>query len=102
MAEAVPAVQSPLVGAVLTATAFAGPHTPFTGGAEASDAEQDAVVPPLLPPQLHDHGPLPLTVDAVPALQRLAVGALVSLPPFEEPHVPLTLAPPLAEAVSVA
>ena len=53
-------------------------------------AEQVAVVPRPLPKQVHDHGPLPLTVDAVPELQRLAVGALVRLAPFEEPHAPVT------------
>jgi hypothetical protein len=94
-------VQSPLVGAVLTATPFAGPHTPFTGCAEATFvAEQVAVVPPLLPAQLQFQGPLPLTADAVPALQRLAVGAVDRLEPFEEPHTPLTLEPPAA-AVNV-
>ena len=56
----------------------------------ASRAEHCAAVPPLEPAQLHDHGPLPLTAEAVPALQRLAVGALVRLAPFEEPHAPLT------------
>jgi len=99
--DAAPALQRLAVGAVLTDAPFALPHAPFTG-CGGSSAEQLAVVPPLLPAQLHDHGPLPLTVDAVPALQRLAVGALVRLPPFEEPHVPLTLAPPLEEVVSVA
>ena len=75
--DAVPALQRLAVGAALTVPPFEEPHAPFTGGAEATFvAEQVAVVPPLLPAQLHDHGPLPLTVDAVPALQRLAVGAL--------------------------
>ena len=98
--EAEPAVHRPLVGAVLTATPFAGPHAPFTGVA-ASCAEQVAVAPPSLPAQLHDQGPVPLTVDAVPALQRLAAGALAKLPPFAEPHCPLTGSPPEA-TVSVA
>jgi hypothetical protein len=95
-ADAVPALQRLVVGAVLTATPFAGPHCPFTGGGggggggEASCATQVAVVPPLLPAQLHVHEPLPLTTDAVPALQRLVVGALGKLPPLEEPHTPFT------------
>ena len=100
-AEADPVVQSPLVGAVLTATPFAGPHTPFTGWEATFVAEQVAVVPPLLPAQFQLQGPPPVTVDAVPALQRLAVGALDRLDPFEAPHAPLTLPPPAA-AVSVA
>ena len=94
--DAVPAVQRFAVGAVLTVAPFEVPHAPFMGcAATAFVAEQVAVVPPPLPAQVHDHGPLPLTVDAVPALQRFAVGALVRLAPFEEPHAPLTLEVPL-------
>ena len=96
--EAEPVVHSPLVGAVLVMTPFAGPHWPLTG-AEASSARQVAVVPPLLPAQLHDHGPLPLTGEAAPAVQRLAVGALVRLAPFEVPQAPFT---GCAEATLVA
>jgi hypothetical protein len=89
--DAVPALQRFAVGVLVRLPPFEEPHAPFTGCAEATFfAEQVAVVPPLLPAQLHDHGPLPAMVDAVPALQRLAVGALVRLPPFEEPHAPLT------------
>jgi hypothetical protein len=90
---------------VLTVPPFELPHAPFTGCVEATFvAEQVAVVPPLAPAQLHDHGPLPLTVDAVPVVQRFAVGALVRLPLFDEPHAPLTAVGvlPVAEAVSVA
>jgi len=61
-------------------------------------AEQLAVVPPLDPVQLHVQGPLPLTVVAVPALQRLVVGAEVNVPPFEEPQEPFTA---VAENVAV-
>ena len=101
--EAVPVLQRFAVGAVLTVPPFALPHAPFTGVAEATFfAEQVAVVPPLAPAQLHAHGPLPLTVDAVPALQRLAVGALLSVPPFEAPHAPFTGVGDVEEAVSVA
>jgi hypothetical protein len=102
-AEAVPAVQRLAVGAVLSLPPFEEPHAPFTGCAEATSvAEQVAVLPPLLPAQLHDHGPLPLTVDAVPAVQRFAVGAVLSLPPSEEPHAPLTAVDDVEEGVSVA
>ena len=45
---------------------------------EASLSEHDAVPPPLLPAQVHDHGPLPLTFEAVPTLQRFAVGAVLT------------------------
>ena len=84
--EAVPVLQRFAVGLLLRSAAFEEPHAPFV----LSSAEQVAVVPRPLPKQLHDHGPLPLTVDAVPELQRLAVGALVRLAPFEEPHAPVT------------
>ena len=88
-ADAVPALQRLVVGAVLTTTPFAGPHCPFC--AEASFcAEQVAVVPPLLPTQLQLQGPVPVTVVAVPALQSLVVGALVKPAPFEGPHAPVT------------
>ena len=101
-ADAVPAVQRFVVGLTLTVAPFALPQTPLTGVAEAVFfAEQVAVVPPLLPAQVHDHGPVPLTADAVPALQRLAVGAVLKLPPFEEPQRPLTGVGEV-EAVSVA
>ena len=49
-------------------------------------AEHGAVVPPLLPVQLQLHGPLPLTIEANPVLQRLVVGALLIATPFDEPH----------------
>ena len=39
--------------------------------------------------QFHVHGPLPLTVVAVPVLQRLVVGAEVNVPPLDEPHTPV-------------
>jgi hypothetical protein len=52
-------------------------------------AEQLAVVPPLVPPQLQFQGPLPVTVEALPAEQRPLAGTVVKIPLFEEPHVPL-------------
>jgi hypothetical protein len=52
-------------------------------------AVQVAVVPPLFPPQLQFQGPLPVTVEALPAEQRPLAGAAVNIPLFEEPHVPL-------------
>jgi hypothetical protein len=100
--DAEPAAQRFAVGALLRLPPFDEPHTPFTGCAEATfDAEQVAVVPPLLPAQVHDHGPVPETVDAAPVAQRFAVGVLLRLPPFDEPHTPLT-AEGAADVVSVA
>jgi hypothetical protein len=56
----------------------------------ASKAPQKAALPPLLAWHCQVHGPVPLTADAVPAEQRLPVGALVRLWPLDEPHMPLT------------
>jgi hypothetical protein len=57
-----------------------------------SEAVQVAEVPPLEPPQLHVHGPEPVTDDDVPAEQRLAAGADDAVVPFADPHVPLVAA----------
>ncbi len=53
-------------------------------------ALQAAVVPPFRPVQLHVQGPRPVTVVALPALQRFVVGVAVKVPPFELPQAPLT------------
>ena len=53
-------------------------------------AEHDAIVPPLLPAHVQLHGPEPVTDDAVPALQKLPVGAAVSVWPLLLPQAPLT------------
>ena len=45
----------------------------------ASLSEHDTVLPPLLPAQVHAHGPLPLTVEAAPVLHRFAVGAVLTV-----------------------
>jgi hypothetical protein len=87
-AEAVPVLQRFTVGALLTATPLAAPHTPLIGGTSRG-AEQLAVVPPLLPAHVYDHGPLPVTVDAVPALQRFAAGAPLTATPLAGPQEPL-------------
>jgi hypothetical protein len=102
--DAVPVVQRFAVGALARLAPFEEPHAPFTGCAAATFvAEQVAVAPPPLPAQLHDHGPEPLTLEAVPALHRLAVGALLSVPPFEDPHTPLrAVGVEVEDAVSVA
>jgi hypothetical protein len=84
--EGMPTLQRPLTGVVLAGASFAGPHLPLTGG--ASEAEQIAVVPPLEPAHLHDHGPMPATLDATPEEQRLDVGTLVTLVPLVAPQAP--------------
>jgi hypothetical protein len=53
-------------------------------------AEQLAVVPPLIPPQVHDHGPEPVSEEAVPAEHNPVVGVLVNAAPLAVPHTPLT------------
>ena len=53
-------------------------------------AWQLAVDPPFDPAQVQIQGPLPVTALAVPALQRLVVGAEAKVPPLDEPHWPLT------------
>jgi hypothetical protein len=52
--------------------------------------EQLAVEPPLEPAQAHDHGPIPLTTDAVPTLQSAVVGGRLLAVPFAAPHCPFT------------
>ena len=89
--ELVPVLQRLVVGFDATVVPFDEPHMPFTGGgATVFWAEQLAFVPPLLPAQLHDHGPAPLMVEAVPILQRLVVGTEASVRLFDDPHRPLT------------
>jgi hypothetical protein len=46
----------------------------------------------LLPLQVQFQGPVPLTLEAVPAVQRLAVGALVNVLPLLDPQLPATAA----------
>ena len=53
-------------------------------------AEQVAVVPPFVPAQLQFHGPEPVTALAVPAVQRLVLGAVVKVPPWDAPQTPST------------
>src|ERR1700722_2204633 len=62
-----------------------------------------AATPPFCAEQLHAHGPLPLTAEAVPEEHRLVVGALVSVSPLDEPHLPLTgVAAPVTAKVAAA
>jgi len=48
-------------------------------------------VPPFEPAQVQSHGPFPVTLEALPVLQRFAVaGALSKSSPFAEPQTPFT------------
>jgi len=64
--EALPALQRFDVGALSKSSPFAEPQAPFT----SSSAEHFAVEPPFDPAQLQFHGPFPVTLDAVPPVQR--------------------------------
>jgi hypothetical protein len=75
---------------------FAVPQAPLT---DDKLAEQDAFVPPLIPLQFHVQGPVPETAEAFPALQRLVVGAVENVPPFDDPQTPLINLFELQEAV---
>jgi hypothetical protein len=77
-AEAVPRLQSPVLGALASAKPLAGPHEPFTAE-EAVEAEQLAVVPPLL--SVHDEFRGPLVEDrGSPALETETSTSIVELP----------------------
>ena len=68
--------------------------------AQLSLALQVAVVPPFWPEQVQLQGPVPDTLLALPAPHRPLLGRLLKLPPFEDPHEPLTRVtqlPPLWE-----
>jgi hypothetical protein len=82
--DAVPAVQRLVEGALATVVPFAVPQVPLVN----TGAEQEVVVPPLLPAHDHVQGPVPATLDAVPAVQRLVAGAAVTPTLFALPHAP--------------
>jgi hypothetical protein len=52
-------------------------------------AEQEADVPPFDPAQVQLHGPLPVTLEAVPKVQRLVVGIDETVVPLADPQEPL-------------
>src|SRR5258708_37426121 len=86
---AVPAVQRLVVGTVVTATPFAGPHWPLVGGLLLlRGSEQCAVV--RAPTQLHVHGPVPVTPALLLALQSPVGGLTLVATPFAGPHSPFT------------
>ena len=47
-------------------------------------------MPPFNPAQLQAQGPVPVTVEALPAEQRLVVGAVGTVVPFADPQAPFT------------
>lgn len=54
-------------------------------------AKQFALVPPFVTLQLQLQGPVPVTVDAVPDVQRLALGAVVTVVALALPQVALLI-----------
>ena len=59
-------------------------------GSAPTRAWHKAVTPPCEAAQVHVHGPLPLTAEAVPLVQRLDVGALLTATWLELPQAPFT------------
>jgi hypothetical protein len=53
-------------------------------------AEHEALVPPFEPTQVHAQLSVSPLKSAFPLLQRLVVGLLEVVVPFEDPHTPLT------------
>ena len=86
--EAVPAEHRLPDGAETAATPLALPHAPLV----TSWAEHTAVEPPLVPAQFHVQGPLPETLEAVPAEHKLLVGVEVRSAPLALPQAPFTAA----------
>jgi hypothetical protein len=78
-AEAVPRLQSPVLGAVPTATPLAGPHEPCIAE-ETTGAEQLVVVPPLLSLQDKFQGPLVENRLDSPELETETSTSIVELP----------------------
>jgi hypothetical protein len=82
--EAVPALQRFDAGCVTKLFPFDDPQVPIT----SSLAVQFAVEPPFNPAQIQFHGPVPVSTEVVPALQRFDVGAVGKLFPLAEPQTP--------------
>lgn len=66
---------------------------PHVHHADVLVALQLAFTQPFEPLHVHVHGPLPFTVGIEPSPQRLVVGTVANIPPFDEPHAPSILVP---------
>jgi hypothetical protein len=64
-------------------------------------AEQDALVPPLLPAHVQFQGPLPVMAVAVPPAQKLVSGATVEVTLLLVPQAPFTDTSGFSEKVAV-
>jgi hypothetical protein len=83
-----PELQRLVVGAAVSTALSEAPHTPSTLVAAAEHVD---VAPPLRPVQVQLHGPVPVTVDAEPPVQRLLVGLAVAEELLAEPQAPWTI-----------
>ena len=94
-ADGVPELHKPAAGADKKSPLFDDPQAPLI----INNAPQESVVPVFAPLQVQLHGPVPLTADGVPALQRFVVGAELRLVPLVLPHAPLTINDAVQESV---
>ena len=88
----VPVEHRLIVGVEEAVVPFADPQAPLTGEGGVTTvlfAEQVAVVPLLEPAQDQVKGPVPLTDEVEPVVQRLVVGAVETVVPFADPQAPL-------------
>lgn len=83
------------MGTEVRVAPFAEPHCPFDGPGFAS---QITLVPSFTPRQLHAHGPVPDTADAVPPLHRPVAGFEPCGVDAAGPHAPFTRAPAVTGA----
>lgn len=86
--EEAPKAQSPVVGITEKATSSEGPHIPFTDSGVLL-AEQESVVPPCTPSQLHAQGPDPVTGVVCPVEHSPTAGIEENIFPLEDPQSPL-------------
>src|SRR5579859_1729400 len=85
-----PTLRRPALAQFVWTSLYEG-RTPVVGSCSCpASAWHEAVPAPLEPAHVHIHGPVPVTPDAVPALQRLVVGLLVRSVRLAGPHAPLT------------
>jgi hypothetical protein len=92
---AVPGLQRFVVGAVAVVTPLAVPQSPATGGGTTGTRAVHIGLgaPPLVPPHVHDHGPVapPDTADAGPEVAVQSAhpdGTVVVVVPFAVPQTP--------------
>ena len=88
VAVALPVVHILVVGATVNELPLLVPQLPLTGES-VKYAVQMAVEPPFNPVHVQFQGPYPVAVVALPAAQKLVVGATANEPPLLDPQVPM-------------